>query len=154
MQEPKQAELPWWFFPGIGLSCAVSAVWAVEAVACGGLIAGALGALITLCIHALVSLDVTLVVGALFAAGAGAGGLLAAHPWFRPRRELLFFLLPVASLLIGGAVAMSGWIRFECSLGPWTPSRKAAVPAWLYAELMPPAQALAGVCPGQPGKAH
>ena len=47
MQAQPQPELPWWFFPGIGLSSAVCAVWAVETIACGGLLAGALATLIT-----------------------------------------------------------------------------------------------------------
>ena len=78
-------------------------------------------------------------------ATAGAGGLLAQQRWFKTRRELLFFLLPVASLLISSALALSGLIRVECSLGPWTPSRHAAAPAWL-SEFVPAAQHSAGIC--------
>jgi len=116
-----QSALPGWFFPGIGFGSAVAAVWAYDLVACGGVVAGALSTLITLSIHVFVRTDVLLAVGLAFAAGTGAGVVLARRRLFRQKQELLLLLLPVAAFLIGLGVAMSGWVRLECSQGPWTP---------------------------------
>jgi hypothetical protein len=119
-----QSALPGWFFPAVGLGCSVTAVWAYDIVACGGVVAGALSTLITLCILVFVRVDVLMVVGLAFAAGTGGGVALARHRWFRERKELLLLLLPVVAFLIGLGVAWSGAMRLECSLGPWTPRKQ------------------------------
>ena len=92
-------ELPFMLTPNTGFYCALTSHQE------------ALATLITLCIQVLVRVDLMLVVGGVFVATAGAGGLLAQQRWFKTRRELLFFLLPVASLLISSALALSGLIR-------------------------------------------
>lgn len=111
--------LPWWFFPALGYASTVSAVWGYSTVACGGVGHGALATLLTLCLVMFVSSKVLAVVLLVFASGTGVALALSAHRWFSERRELLFFLLPVASLLIGAAVGMSLDMKVQCSLGSW-----------------------------------
>jgi hypothetical protein len=111
--------LPWWFFPALAYASTVAAVWGFSTVACGGVVRGALGTLLTLCLMMFVSLKVLAVVLLVVAGSAGAALALSAHRWFRDRRELLFFLLPVASLGIGAGVALGFEPQVTCAFGPW-----------------------------------
>jgi hypothetical protein len=98
----------------------VAAVWGYNMVACGGVIASVASTLITFCILVFVRPGIGVAVLLVFACSAGIGLALSAHRSFRERKELLFFLLPVASLLIGTALAMSGEVQVKCpSLGRW-----------------------------------
>lgn len=87
--------------------------------ACGGVLHGTLATLLTLCLMMFVSPDVLVVVLLVFATSAGVAFALSVHRWFSERRELLFFLLPVAALVIGVAVGWSSDMAITCSLGPW-----------------------------------
>lgn len=121
MPDPQeQNDLPWWFFPATGLNATIAAVWAVDAVACGGLLKGVFSMLITICIYAIVRLDVMVAVLLVFAGSAGAAVALSEWSVFKPRRELLFLLLPLAAFLAGGGLALSGAVPMACSLGPWS----------------------------------
>lgn len=98
----------------------VAAVWGYNMVACGGLIASAASTLFTFCLLMFVRPGLGATVVLVFACSLGLGLALAAHRSFRERKELLFFLLPVASFLIGILLAMSGEVPVHCpSLGAW-----------------------------------
>jgi hypothetical protein len=123
-QEVQRAErsskLPRWFFPAMAYASTVAAVWGYSMVACGGLVASAASTLISFCILVFVRPGVGIPVLLVFACSVGVSLALSAHRSFRERRELLFFLLPVASLLIGAAFAISDEVQVTCpSLGPW-----------------------------------
>jgi hypothetical protein len=115
----RHSKLPWWFQPAMTYASTVCAVWGYNMAACGGLGAGVLWTFATFGLLVFVRPDVLVAVLLLFALSAGAGLALSAHRLFRGRKELLFFLLPVASVLIGIAVAASGDVHIKCSLGAW-----------------------------------
>ncbi|MEO3711247.1 hypothetical protein [Roseateles flavus] len=112
--------LPGWFFPAMAWAATVSAVWGLHMVACGGILASVVPTLATFCLHVFLRPDYALAV-LLTAACSGATGLaLARHRLFRERKELLFFLLPAAALVLGMGLAMSGGLPPHCpSLGAW-----------------------------------
>lgn len=112
-------ELPWWFFPALALNSAICAVWGYTTVHCGGVVAGILWTFATFGLSIFVIPKVLIAVVLLVLCGGGLGLALARHRWFRPRRELLFLLLPIVWLLLGVAVARAGWLRVTCSLGEW-----------------------------------
>jgi hypothetical protein len=97
----------------------VSAVWGYDLVICRGLLAGSVSTLLRVGFLVLVSPSALITVGAIFAAFTGLGIALAALPIFRKRKELLCFLMPVAALLLGVAVATLTGIQIKCALYPW-----------------------------------
>jgi hypothetical protein len=113
------SKLPWWFFPAMAYSSTVAAVWGYNMVACGGMGLGVVWTLVTFCLLVFVRPEVLVAILVVFACSAGVSLGLSAHRLFSERKELLFFLLPVASLLIGLAVAISGEVHVKCSLGAW-----------------------------------
>lgn len=120
MQAAERAsKLPWWFHPAMAYAMTVSAVWGYNMAACAGLGASVLWTFATFGLLVFVRPDVLVAVVLLFACSAAVGLALSAHRLFRERRELLFFLLPVASLLSGIAVATYGDVHIKCSLGAW-----------------------------------
>ncbi len=120
MQQAAQVpKLPWWFFPSMAFSSAVAAVWGYNTVGCGGLVSGVMWTIFTFCLLMFIQPEVLAAVLLVFASSAGIGLALSAHRLFRERKELLSFLLPVAALLIGIAVAKYGDVHLKCSLGTW-----------------------------------
>lgn len=103
----------------IGYVTVITGVWGYDMVACRGLVAGAVSALQRLAFLVFVSPRVLVTVLVLFACATAAGFALGALAPFRPRKELLLFVLPVAAFLVGYGVATSGGIPVGCSLSPW-----------------------------------
>lgn len=103
----------------MAFSSTVAAVWGYSMVGCGGLWSGVMWTLATFGLLMFVRPEVLVTVLLVFASSAGIGLALSAHRLFRERKELLSFLLPVAALLIGIAVAKYGDVHLKCSLGTW-----------------------------------
>ncbi len=116
----RPSPLPGWFFPAMAGAATVSAVWGYHMVVCGGILASVVPTLATFCLHVFLRPDYALAV-LLTATCSGATGLtLARHRLFRERKELLFFLLPAAAMVLGLGLALSGGLPPHCpSLGAW-----------------------------------
>jgi len=103
----------------IGYASTVSAVWGHDIVACSGVGAGVLSALLRLSFLVFVSPSALAVALLLLLACTALALAVGALPVFRDRKELLLLLLPVAWLLIGLSVGSLGLIDARCSLSPW-----------------------------------
>jgi len=103
----------------IGYAATISAVWGYDMVVCRGVLAGVASTLLRLAFLVFVSPSVLATVLFLVACGSAVAFALGALPLFRERKELLLFVVPVASLLIGIAAASSAGIPIRCSLSPW-----------------------------------
>lgn len=116
----RPSPLPWWLFPAMVWAATVSAVWGYHMVACGGFIASVVPTLATFCLLVFLRPEYGLAVLLIVACSTTTGFALSRHRLFRERRELLFFLLPVAALVLGMGLAMSGVLPLTCpSLGAW-----------------------------------
>lgn len=97
----------------------IGVVWGVEANACYGLIAGAVGALMRATFLAFTHPPELMFQLMLFAVHLGIAHLLARRRPFRGREELLAMVLPIASFVIGWAAAQTAWVESTCALHPW-----------------------------------
>jgi hypothetical protein len=102
-----------------GYAATVVGVWGYDMVACRGVGAGTLSAMMRLAFLVFVSPGVFASVVALLAGCSAAALALGALPLFRQCRELLLFVLPVAAFLVGIWLATSGAVHVRCSLAPW-----------------------------------
>lgn len=97
----------------------VSALLGYETIACNGVLAGALSALLRagylVFVHPWTLLG-CLALLALFAAIAQG---LTCWPPLRKRKELVAFILPASALLAGLAVGKFAPLGLKCALHPW-----------------------------------
>lgn len=103
----------------IGYAATLSAVLGYDMVVCSGVFAGVLSALLRLGFLVFVSPGVLATVLFLLACCTAVAFAFGALPLFRERKELLLFVVPVAALLLGIAVASYAGIAVRCSLSPW-----------------------------------
>ena len=102
-----------------GYVSTIAAVWGYDIVACRGVFAGIASALLRLAFLVFVSPTALVAVVASMAVCSAAGLALGWIPVFRERKELLLFLLPVATFLVGLSVASNFDVPVRCALSPW-----------------------------------
>lgn len=103
----------------IGYVSTISAVLGYDILACHGLFAGVVSALMRLSFLVFVSPSVLATILFLLACCSAVAFAVGALPIFRERKELLLFVVPVATFLLGISAASSGDIQLGCSLSPW-----------------------------------
>lgn len=97
----------------------VALIWGFETSACRGLVAGAVAAMMRAGFLVLTHLPELGLLVLIFAAHLGMAYLASRRPPFRGRNELLTLALPLASFLLGWALAGTVWVDSGCALHPW-----------------------------------
>lgn len=97
----------------------VSAIWGYDTVACKGILAGAVSALMRSGFLVFVHIPTLLACLGLLALFLAAAHGLTRSVAFKNRQELLTFVLPVFAFLAGLVVAKVLGIAFRCTLYPW-----------------------------------
>ena len=113
------SELPWWLFPAMAYSATVFAVFGYNVIACVGFGSGLWWTFATLCWLIFFVPEMQGTVLLVFACSAGICFVLSKHRLFRERKELLLLSMPIASFLLGFAMAKYAEVRSVCSLGTW-----------------------------------
>ena len=103
----------------IGFVSTIGAVSGYDVVACRGVIAGIVSALMRLSFLVFVSPSALIAALVLFDCCVDVGLAVGALPIFRERKELLLLILPVTAFLVGMSVASSFDMPIRCSLSPW-----------------------------------
>ena len=97
----------------------VSAIFGYDLIACSGLLAGAISALMRAGFLILVDPWTLVVCLGMLAAFAGIARWLATCRPFRERKELLAFVVPLSAFMGGIAVGMFSDMGIRCALHPW-----------------------------------
>lgn len=98
---------------------AVTALWGYDTVACNGLMAGALSALLRASFLVFVHAWTLAACLGLFLLFLGLAYGLARCGFMRQRQELLTLALPVFAFAAGAASANLGNVGLMCALHPW-----------------------------------
>lgn len=100
-------------------AASVSAIWGYDTVACKGILAGAMSALMRAGFLVFVHPWTLFGCIGLFAVFLAAAYALSRSAAFRNRQELLSLALPVLAFPSGLAAAKFSGIAFSCTLHPW-----------------------------------
>jgi hypothetical protein len=101
------------------IAASITAIWGYDTVACRGILAGAMSALMRAGFLAFVHTGTLLGCIGLFAVFLAAAYGLTRSAAFRNRQELLSLALPVSAFPGGLAAAKFSGVAFGCTLHPW-----------------------------------
>lgn len=97
----------------------VGVIWGFETRACGGVVSGAIAAMMRASFLALTHPPELVLLALIVALHLAVGYLAVRRRPFRGRVELLPMVFSLASFLLGLSLGGTGWFASTCALHPW-----------------------------------